>query len=193
MRPPSAPQAWSPSEAGVLMSCGCDSTVRVWDVRKKAGSALSVDEAHGLDVNVMSWNALVNYLVATGADDGSFRIWDLRMLQSAKPVALFRWHKQAVASIEWSPHESSTLAVAGADDQLTLWDLALEADPEAEAAQAGRDDLRDIPPQLYFVHQGQKDIKELHWHPQLPGVLSSTASDSYNIFKPANHGDGPAQ
>ena len=26
MRPPSAPQAWSPSEAGVLMSCGCDST-----------------------------------------------------------------------------------------------------------------------------------------------------------------------
>lgn len=185
--------AWSPSEAGVLMSCGCDSTVRVWDVRKKAGSALSVDEAHGLDVNVMSWNGLVNYLVATGADDGSFRIWDLRMLSAAKPVALFRWHKQAVTSIEWSPHESSTLAVAGADDQLTLWDLALEADPEAEAAQAGREDLRDIPPQLYFVHQGQKDVKELHWHPQLPGVLSSTASDSYHIFKPANHGDGPSQ
>ena len=83
--------------------------------------------------------------------------------------------------------------MSGADDQLTLWDLALEADPEADAAQAGRDDLRDIPPQLYFVHQGQKDVKELHWHPQLPGVLSSTAADSYHIFKPANHGDGPAQ
>ena len=73
------------------------------------------------------------------------------------------------------------------------WDFALEDDPEADRAVAGRDDLRDIPPQLYFVHQGQRDIKELHWHAQLPGVLSSTASDSYHIFKPANHGDGPAQ
>ena len=88
--------------------------------------------------------------------------------------------------------ESSTLAVSGADDQLTLWDFALEDDPEADRAVANRDDLRDIPPQLYFVHQGQHDIKELHWHAQLPGVLSSTASDSFHIFKPANAGDGPA-
>lgn len=61
--------AWSPVEANVLMSCGCDSTVRVWDVRRKSGSALMVDEGHGHDVNVMSWNKLVNYLVVTGADE----------------------------------------------------------------------------------------------------------------------------
>ena len=39
--------AWSPVEPNVMMSCGCDSTVRVWDVRKKGGSALTVDEGHG--------------------------------------------------------------------------------------------------------------------------------------------------
>ena len=33
------------------------------DVRKKAGSAITVDEGHGHDVNVASWNRLVNYLV----------------------------------------------------------------------------------------------------------------------------------
>ena len=48
--------AWSPVEAGVLMSCGCDSTLRVWDVRKKEGAALSVNEGHGQDINVISWN-----------------------------------------------------------------------------------------------------------------------------------------
>ena len=88
--------------------------------------------------------------------------------------------------------ESSTVAVAGEDNQLTLWDLALEDDPEAERAVAGRPDLDDIPPQLYFVHQGQTDIKELHWHAQLPGVLGSTAGDSFHVFKPANAGDGPS-
>ncbi len=185
--------AWSPAEPSVFMSCGCDSTTRVWDVRRKSGSAMTVDEGHGTDVNVMSWNKLVNYLVVTGADDGSFRVWDLRSFQSGNPVAMFHWHKAAITSIEWSPHDSSSIGVSGADDQLTLWDLALEDDPDADAAVKGRDDLADLPPQLYFVHQGQSEIKELHWHAQLPGVICSTAADSFHIFKPANAGDGPTE
>ena len=59
---------------------------------------------------MLSWNGSVNYLVASGADDGSFRIWDLRHLSAGAPVAHFHWHKQAITSIEWAPHESSSLS-----------------------------------------------------------------------------------
>ena len=52
--------AWSPVEANVLMSVGCDSTVRVWDVRRKSGSALSVNEGHSADVNVLSSQIVQN-------------------------------------------------------------------------------------------------------------------------------------
>jgi WD40 repeat protein len=34
--------------------------------------------AHDADVNVISWNRLATYMLASGGDDGTLRIWDLR-------------------------------------------------------------------------------------------------------------------
>ena len=76
-----------------------------------------------------------------------------------------------------------------ADNQLAVWDLALERDPEEEAALAPEGNAlapADLPPQLLFVHAGQTDLKEAHWHPQIPGLMLSTAGDGFNVFKPYN-------
>lgn len=175
---------WSPTEATVFASCSADHTVRIWDTRKKAGSMLDVT-AHDDDVNVISWNRNVAYLLASGSDDGSFKIWDLRNFKANNPVAHFRYHTAPVTSIEWHPTDESVLAVAGADNQISVWDMSVEEDPEAAASAGGADKI-DLPPQLLFIHQGQTDIKELHFHSQCPGVLVSTAGDGFNVFKPAN-------
>jgi ribosome assembly protein RRB1 len=97
-------------------------------------------------------------------------------------VASFTWHKQPVTSVEWHPTDESVFAASAADDQVTLWDLSVEQDDE-EMGDAAAGNERHIPSQLLFVHQGQKDVKEVHWHPQIPGAVISTASDGFNIFK----------
>lgn len=100
------------------------------------------------------------------------------------PVASFNWHRAPVTSIEWHPTEDSIFAASGADDQITLWDLAVEQDDEETGAMNdAADGSREVPPQLLFVHQGQKDVKEVHWHPQIPGAVVSTALDGFNLFK----------
>ncbi|KAL8160853.1 hypothetical protein V2J09_012342 [Rumex salicifolius] len=182
---------WSPIEENVFASCSVDMNIAIWDIRKGKSPAISF-KAHDADVNVISWNRLASHLLASGSDDGTFKIHDLRELKTGDSVmAKFDYHKHPITSIEWSPHESATLAVTSADHQLTVWDLSLERDEEEEAA--FKDETEDtvnppenLPPQLLFVHQGQKDLKELHWHFQIPGMIVSTAGDGFNMLMPSN-------
>ncbi|KAG0481593.1 hypothetical protein HPP92_012451 [Vanilla planifolia] len=182
---------WSPTEGDVFASCSVDGNVSIWDTRLGKTPAISI-KAHDADVNVISWNRLVSCMIASGSDDGGFSIHDLRLVnEGGSVVAHFKYHKQPVTSIEWSPHEGSTLAVSSADNQLTIWDLSLEKDAEEEAEFKAKvkeqaNAPEDLPPQLLFVHQGQKDLKELHWHQQIPGMIISTAADGFNILMPSN-------
>ncbi|GAU19158.1 hypothetical protein TSUD_89230 [Trifolium subterraneum] len=74
------------------------------------------------DVNVLSWNRLASCMLASGSDDGTISIRDLRLLKGGDTViAHFEYHKQPITSIEWSPHEASSLAVSSADNHLTRW------------------------------------------------------------------------
>ncbi|KAJ3007815.1 ribosome biosynthesis protein rrb1 [Thoreauomyces humboldtii] len=180
---------WCPSRDNVFASASCDQTIRIWDARVKGQSQLSV-HAHDSDVNVISWHKTKEHLFASGSDSGVFSIWDLRTWPSSsspQPAATYKWHQGPITSIEWAPHESSAIAVAGADDQLTLWDFGMERDEEeAPTLRSGPGGPIEVPPQLMFVHQGQTHIKELHYHPQADGVLISTALTGFNIFKTIN-------
>ncbi|PPQ64506.1 hypothetical protein CVT26_002045 [Gymnopilus dilepis] len=182
---------WSPSEPTVFASCSADRSIQIWDVRVKGRrSVAGITAAHDSDVNVISWNRLTSYLLVSGGDEGAIKTWDLRNVQKLgsaavdpSPVASFVWHKAPITSIEWHPTEDSIFAAGGADDQVTLWDLAVEHDADETGMGESFNGEQDVPPQLLFVHQGQTDVKEVHWHPQIPGTVISTALDGFNIFK----------
>ena len=57
------------------------------------------------------------------------------------------------------------LAVTSADNKMTLWDFSVEIDEADQASQLNEELEMQIPPQMMFLHQGQKNIKELRFHP----------------------------
>lgn len=69
---------------------------------------------------------------------------------------------------------------------MTLWDFSVEMDEqelEEHKKQVAESGI-DIPPQLLFLHQGQKNMKELRFHPEYRTLLLTTAQDSFNVFRP---------
>ncbi|XP_014248256.1 glutamate-rich WD repeat-containing protein 1 [Cimex lectularius] len=170
---------WSPNEPSVISSCSVDKSIRIWDTRDNPNSAckLAVNDAHTSDVNVISWNKK-EPLILSGGDDGYIHVWDLRNFKSQSTVASLKHHKDSITTVEWMPLEGSIFASGGEDDQITIWDLAVERDEAVK-----EEDVKDLPPQLLFIHQGQKEIKELHWHKQIPGMIISTSNTGFNFFK----------
>ena len=173
---------WSPSEQSVFASASSDGTIRIWDVRSKSRNPAISMQVSNVDVNVMSWSKQTSHLLSSGADDGTWGVWDLRQWKTSsdkpQPVASFDFHKEQITSVEWHPTDDSIMAVAAADNTVSLWDLAVELDDEESKDTAG---VTDVPPQLLFVHY-LKGVKELHWHPQIPGSLVATGEE-FNIFR----------
>lgn len=183
---------WSPAESRVFASCSTDGTVRLWDSRGKKTPVLSM-QAHADEVNVLSWNSHVTHLLASGADDGVWKVHDLRAAGQggeaagkAGEVFSFGFHKQPITSVEWSPFEDSMICVASADDSVTIWDLSATADEDAPPVPNDDPFLKSVPEQLLFLHRGLFDVKEVHWHRQIGGLLAATASNGFHIFAPKN-------
>lgn len=75
---------------------------------------------------------------------------------------------------------------SGEDNQITMWDLAIEADEQLGKDEDKNEIETKIPPQLLFVHMGANEIKEVHWHPQITGLALSTAIDGFHVFRTIN-------
>jgi len=171
---------FSPNQDQVLAACSSDGTVRIYDLRAPAGPETElVINAHDCDVNVISWNKKSPVLIASGADDGSFKVWDLRYI-GQQAITSISWHKGPIYSIEWQPHDEWTLAVASGDNRMSIWDFSVEKDDE----EADDPNLQHVPDNMLFLHQGQEDLKDVKWHPVYQNVMMTSAFDGYNVFQP---------
>lgn len=183
---------WSPNERDVFASCASDHSIRIWDAREHRRSVLNIFNAHEADVNVISWNRAETHLIVSGGDEGGIKVWDMRCLdrgdnQGLNAAAHFTLHEKPITCVQWHPTDSSMLLAGSEDGCVSIWDLAVERDAEEELREGvvvrGAE---EFPPQLLFMHMGQRDVKEAQWFPASSSVVVSTAADGVNLFQAAN-------
>ena len=182
---------WSPNERNVFASAGSDGTVRIWDARAKTRKPAISVQVSDSDVNVLAWSHLTPHILASGHDNGSWSVWDLRhwksspdstsssIIKDSKPLAYFAFHSQQITCLAFHPTDDSIVAACAGDDTMTLWDLAVEVDDEESRYTA---DVKDVPPQLLFVHY-MEGVKEARWHGQMPGVVAMTGGSGFGVIR----------
>ncbi|KAF8671589.1 hypothetical protein HU200_049913 [Digitaria exilis] len=115
---------------------------------------------HSASVEDLQWSPTEADVFASCSVDGTIAIWDIR--KGKKPCISIEAHKDDVNVISWNRLASSMIASGSDDGNFSVHDL------------------RSI--------KGQRDLKELHWHPQIPSLIISTAVDGFNVLMPSNIG-----
>ncbi|KRT79310.1 translation initiation factor eIF2A, partial [Oryctes borbonicus] len=99
----------------LLVSGGDDSTVRLWDIRKKIPAA-TMSTAY--QVTTVSFNDTAEQ-VYTGGIDNDIKVWDLRKNEL---LYTMKGHTDTVTGMALSP-DGSYLLTNGMDNTLRIWDI----------------------------------------------------------------------
>ncbi|GBF95359.1 hypothetical protein Rsub_07787 [Raphidocelis subcapitata] len=198
---------FAPGSGEELVSVGDDKQVLFWDVRTGAAPVMRIEGAHGAssDIHCVDWNRLDAHMVATGAADGSLRVWDRRKLtgsthKGSAAVRVFKQHTEAIMRIEWHPADKNVLASGGDDHLVLVWDLSRNSirDDTATAAKSGTESGSKAegagskggsgsgggkgspPPELLFKHVGHRrgKVVDFQWCPSDPWTILSVSDDT---------------
>jgi polyadenylation factor subunit 2 len=147
--------SFSPSDTK-FVSCGDDSTVRVWDWATHREERTL--EGHGWDVKSVQWHPRSS-LVASGSKDNLVKLWDPR---TGNCLSTLYGHKNTVTKVVWNDNGNWLLS-SGRDQIIKLYDVRA---------------MRE----LCSLKGHYREVTSLAWHPLAESVFASGGMDGTLIY-----------
>ncbi|XP_062515245.1 GATOR2 complex protein WDR24-like isoform X2 [Corticium candelabrum] len=191
---------WHPTEASFIATAATNGTVVLWDLNKQSKSKQAIIYSdHNRTVNRVQFQADSNVL-ASGAQDGSIKLFDFRVNQSGAFKSL-TCSSESVRDIKFNTFQVNTLAAAFENGIVQLWDLrnlntyerqltvhngptfCCDWNPEERhwLATAGRDKIikvwdvqQTLVKEIYTV-QTIASVARIKWRPSMKFQLASCA------------------
>ncbi|XP_078432790.1 transducin/WD40 repeat-like superfamily protein [Wolffia australiana] len=104
------------ADGGQLVSASADKTLRAWDA--ETGKQIKKMTEHAFVVNACSAARRGPPLVASGSDDGTSKVWDLRQRGAVQNLGT----EHQIAAVSFSD-ASDKVYTGGVDDVVKVWDL----------------------------------------------------------------------
>ena len=122
---------WHPSDANTFMSCGRDSSIRIWDVNgeKSFEQLMNVSVIRAKDKRGVARISIGDCTyspdgksIAAVTEDGGIHMWQSKRVHGRPDCYVKDAHGGEISSIAWSPN-GLLLATRAFDDTLKLWDV----------------------------------------------------------------------
>lgn len=105
---------WAKTNSALLASCGDDGKICIWDTRTKVMQPPCeiIATKRRMQFNCLDWHPVFEHHIATGAQDSSCVVWDLR---NRKQVQVYVEHNGSVNSLAFNP--GGSLLLSGSSDK----------------------------------------------------------------------------
>lgn len=147
--------SFSPSDTK-FVSCGDDSTVRVWDWAQRAEERTC--EGHGWDVKCVQWHPRSS-VIASGSKDNLVKLWDPR---GGSALSTLYGHKNTVTKLAWNQN-GNWLLTASRDQLIKVYDIRA---------------MKEI----CSLKGHNKEVTSIAWHPLFESVFASGGMDGTLLY-----------
>lgn len=165
--------SWNHGNPHQFVSVGDDKSIVFWDTRERSESN-AIRDAHYSPINCVDFHPTQTSLLLTGSSDGSYRLWDTRVLSATRRKwihSMPRIHGDDVLSLQWNPDFSPGFATTSGDRRVIMYDLSRIGEEQNE------EDSSDGPPEMLFLHSGHTaKVEDLSFR-KGDGWLCATVSD----------------
>lgn len=154
--------AWSPHNAGHLLSGSDDATICLWDTfsaKSRTLDAMQIYAGHTGVVEDVAWHCRHPHLFGSVGDDKALMLWDTRRPAADACLHKVEAHAAEVNCLAFNPVNEFILATGSADKTVALFDI------------------RNLGERLHTFMAHSEEVFQLSWSPKHETVLASCGAD----------------